>query len=218
MVGAALGGASRAAQLTQRLLVFSRRQPLAPEIASPNKLVTGMSDLLRRTLGEPVAIEIVLAGGLWNTFIDTNQLENALINLAVNSRDAMPDGGKLTIETANCYLDEAYCAMHDELRPGQYVGIFVTDTGIGHARADCRNGPLNRSSRPRGSARAPGLGLSQVYGFLKESGGHVKIYSEVGQGTSVKLYFPRHRGAAEAPRQRCPNRWRRPAPDTAKPC
>ena len=131
MIEAALGGAGRAAQLTQRLLVFSRRQPLAPEIVSPNKLVTGMSDLLRRTLGEPVAIEIVLAGGLWNTFIDTNQLENALINLAVNSRDAMPDGGKLTIETANCYLDEAYCAMHDELRPGQYVGIFVTDTGMG---------------------------------------------------------------------------------------
>ncbi len=197
MVGAALGGAARAAQLTQRLLVFSRRQPLAPEIASPNKLVAGMSDLLRRTLGEPVAIEIVLAGGLWNTFIDTNQLENALINLAVNSRDAMPDGGRLTIETANCYLDEAYCAMHDELRPGQYVGIFVTDTGSGMPAPI-----VERAFEPffttKGVGQGTGLGLSQVYGFLKESGGHVKIYSEVGQGTSVKLYFPRHRGAAEA--------------------
>ena len=217
MVGAALGGASRAAQLTQRLLVFSRRQPLAPEIASPNKLVTGMSDLLRRTLGEPVAIEIVLAGGLWNTFIDTNQLENALINLAVNSRDAMPDGGKLTIETANCYLDEAYCAMHDELRPGQYVGIFVTDTGMGMPE-DIVGRAFEPFFTTKGVGQGTGLGLSQVYGFLKESGGHVKIYSEVGQGTSVKLYFPRHHGAAEASRQRCPNRWRRPAPDTAKPC
>ncbi len=197
MVGAALGGASRAAQLTQRLLVFSRRQPLAPEIASPNKLVAGMSDLLRRTLGELVAIEIVLAGGLWNTFIDINQLENALINLAVNSRDAMPDGGKLTIETANCYLDEAYCAMHDELRPGQYVGIFVTDTGSGMPEPI-----VERAFEPffttKGIGQGTGLGLSQVYGFLKESGGHVKIYSEISQGTSVKLYFPRHRGAAEA--------------------
>ncbi len=196
-VGAALGGAARAAQLTQRLLVFSRRQPLAPEIASPNKLVAGMSDLLRRTLGEPVAIEIVLAGGLWNTFVDTNQLENALINLAVNSRDAMPDGGKLTIETANCYLDEGYCAMHSELQPGQYVGIFVTDTGSGMPEAI-----IDRAFEPffttKGVGQGTGLGLSQVYGFLKESGGHVKIYSEVGQGTSVKLYFPRHHGGAEA--------------------
>jgi PAS domain S-box-containing protein len=194
---AALGGAARAAQLTQRLLVFSRRQPLAPEIVSLNKLVAGMSDLLRRTLGEPVAIEIVLAGGLWNAFIDTNQLENALINLAVNSRDAMPDGGKLTIETANCYLDEAYCAMHDQLSPGQYVGIFVTDTGSGMPEEI-----VGRAFEPffttKGIGQGTGLGLSQVYGFLKESGGHVKIYSEVGQGTSVKLYFPRHRGAAEA--------------------
>ena len=197
MIEAALGGAARAAQLTQRLLVFSRRQPLAPEIVSPNKLVAGMSDLLRRTLGEPVAIEIVLAGGLWNTFIDTNQLENALINLAVNARDATPDGGKLTIETANCYLDEAYCALHDELRPGQYVGIFVTDTGSGMPAQI-----VERAFEPffttKGVGQGTGLGLSQVYGFLKESGGHVKIYSEVGQGTSVKLYFPRHHGAAEA--------------------
>ncbi|MGA8552305.1 MAG: ATP-binding protein, partial [Stellaceae bacterium] len=145
---------------------------------------------------EPVAIEIVLAGGLWNTFIDTNQLENALINLAVNSRDAMPDGGKLTIETANCYLDEAYCAMHDELRPGQYVGIFVTDTGMGMPE-DIVGRAFEPFFTTKGVGQGTGLGLSQVYGFLKESGGHVKIYSEVGQGTSVKLYFPRHHGAAE---------------------
>ena len=116
--------------LTHRLLAFSRRQPLVPEILLVNKLVAGMSDLMRRTLGEAILIEVVLAGGLWPTLADSNQLENALINLAINARDAMPEGGKLTIETANTHLDEAYARMHDEVQPGQYVGIFVTDTGI----------------------------------------------------------------------------------------
>ncbi|MBV8888226.1 MAG: GAF domain-containing protein [Alphaproteobacteria bacterium] len=197
MIAAALAGASRAAQLTQRLLVFARRQPLAPEVVSPNRLVSGMSDLLRRTLGEAVAIETVLAGGLWTTFVDSNQLENALINLAVNARDAMPNGGKLTVETANCHLDEAYCAVYPDLRPGQYVGIFVTDTGIGMPPEI-----IEKAFEPffttKGTGQGTGLGLSQVYGFLKESGGHVKVYSEPGQGTSVKLYFPRHWGAVAA--------------------
>jgi nitrogen-specific signal transduction histidine kinase/CheY-like chemotaxis protein len=198
MIAAALRGAFRGAELTQRLLVFARRQPLAPETLSANKLVSGMSDLLRRALGESVAIETVLAGGLWNVFADANQLENALINLAVNARDAMPDGGKLTIETANCYLDEAYCSMHADLIPGQYVGVFVTDTGSGMSE-DVIDKAFEPFFTTKETGQGTGLGLSQVYGFVKESGGHVKIYSEVGQGTCVKLYLPRQRGAAAAP-------------------
>jgi signal transduction histidine kinase/CheY-like chemotaxis protein len=194
MVAGALRGASRAALLTERLLAFSRRQPLMPQTVSVNTLVAGMSDLLRRTLGETVAIETVLAGGLWPAFVDTSQLENALINLAVNARDAMPDGGKLTIETANCRLDEAYAAMHDEVRPGQYVGIFVTDTGTGMAKEVVAQA-FEPFFTTKETGQGTGLGLSQVYGFIKQSGGHVKIYSEVGQGTTVKLYLPRHRGA-----------------------
>jgi signal transduction histidine kinase/TusA-related sulfurtransferase len=190
-LSAALRGTSRAALLTQRLLVFSRRQPLAPQMVTLNKVVSGMSELLQRTLGEAVAVETVLAGGLWPTFVDMNQLENALINLAVNARDAMPEGGKLTIETANCYLDEAYAEKQGDLRPGQYVGVFVTDTGMGMPEE-----VIAKAFEPffttKEVGQGTGLGLSQVYGFLKQSGGHVKIYSEVGHGTTVKLYFPRH--------------------------
>jgi PAS domain S-box-containing protein len=193
LIAAALKGAFRGAELTQRLLVFARRQPLAPQVVSPNKLVTGMSDLLRRALGEAVAIETVLAGGLWNIFADANQLENALINLAVNARDAMPDGGKLTIETANCYLDDAYCSMHADISPGQYVGLFVTDAGSGMPE-DVVEKAFEPFFTTKGMGQGTGLGLSQVYGFVKQSGGHVKIYSEVGQGTCVKLYLPRHHG------------------------
>jgi signal transduction histidine kinase len=193
LIAAALRGAFRGAELTQRLLVFARRQPLAPEVVSPNKLVAGMSDLLRRALGEAVAIETVLAGGLWNIFADANQLENALINLAVNARDAMPDGGKLTIESANCYLDDAYCSMHADLSPGQYVGMFVTDSGSGMPE-DVIKKAFEPFFTTKGIGQGTGLGLSQVYGFVKQSGGHVKIYSEAGQGTCVKLYLPRHHG------------------------
>src|SRR5271156_6794718 len=190
LIAAALRGAFRGAELTQRLLVFARRQPLAPEVVSPNKLVSGMSDLLRRALGEAVAIETVLAGGLWSVFADANQLENRLINLAVNARDAMPDGGKLTIETANCYLDEAYCSMQADLTPGQYVGLFVTDTGEGMPQ-DVVEKAFEPFFTTKGIGQGTGLGLSQVYGFVKQSGGHVKIYSEVGSGATVKLYLPR---------------------------
>ena len=161
---------------------------------SVNKLVAGMSDLLRRTIGEAILVETVLAGGLWPTLADGNQLENALINLAVNARDAMPDGGKLTIETANSHLDEAYARMHDEVEPGQYVGIFVTDTGIGMS-AETVAQAFEPFFTTKEIGQGTGLGLSQVYGFIKQSGGHVKIYSEVGEGTTVKLYLPRHRGA-----------------------
>jgi signal transduction histidine kinase/CheY-like chemotaxis protein len=192
MVTAALRGTARAALLTERLLAFSRRQPLAPRSTALNKLVAGMSELLKRIIGEAITIETVLAGGLWQTFADVNQLENALINLAVNARDAMPDGGRLTIETANCYLDESYVAMHGDVRAGQYVGVFVTDTGIGMSE-DVVAKAFEPFFTTKGVGHGTGLGLSQVYGFLKQSGGHVKIYSEIGQGTTIKLYFPRHR-------------------------
>jgi PAS domain S-box-containing protein len=196
IIAAALRGASRAAMLTQRLLAFSRRQPLTPEILSVNKLVAGMSDLMRRTIGETVLVETVLAGGLWPTMADSNQLENALINLAINARDAMPDGGKLTIETANTHLDEAYARMHDDVQPGQYVAIFVTDTGTGMS-AETAAQAFEPFFTTKEIGQGTGLGLSQVYGFIRQSGGHIKLYSEVGEGTTVKLYLPRYRGAED---------------------
>jgi len=196
IIAAALRGASRAAMLTHRLLAFSRRQPLMPEVLSVNKLVAGMSDLMRRTLGEAIQIEAVLAGGLWPTLADGNQLENALINLAINARDAMPEGAQLTIETANAHLDEAYARMHDEVQPGQYVGIFVTDTGIGMAPETVAQ-VFEPFFTTKEIGQGTGLGLSQVYGFTKQSGGHVMIYSEVGGGTTVKLYLPRYRGTED---------------------
>jgi signal transduction histidine kinase len=183
-------GAQRAATLTQRLLAFARRQALDPRPIDANKLVAGMSELLRRTLGEPVVIETVLAGGLWRTMTDPNQLESALLNLAVNARDAMPDGGKLTIETANSHLDESYVAQHQEVAPGQYVMIAVSDTGTGMEKS-----VIDHVFEPffttKEVGQGTGLGLSQVYGFIKQSNGHIKIYSELGQGTVVKLYLPR---------------------------
>jgi nitrogen-specific signal transduction histidine kinase/ActR/RegA family two-component response regulator len=183
-------GAERAATLTHRLLAFARRQSLDPKPLDPNKLVAGMSELLRRTLGESVALETVLAGGLWRTLADANQLENVLLNLAVNARDAMPGGGRLSIETANTYLDDAYAAEHDDVTAGQYVMIAVSDTGTGMDRQT-----LGRVFEPffttKEVGQGTGLGLSQVYGFIKQSNGHVNLYSEPGQGTVVKLYLPR---------------------------
>ena len=192
----ALEGATRASQLTARLMAFSRQQPLAPQVTDANKLVSGMSELLRRSIGEAVVVETVLAGGLWPTMIDAGQLENALVNLCVNGRDAMPDGGKLTIETSNAELDDRYTAEHDEVAPGHYVLISVTDTGTGMAPEI-----VERVFEPfyttKGVGKGTGLGLSQVFGFIKQSNGHVKIYSEIGEGTTVKLYLPRAaRGAA----------------------
>ena len=191
-------GAQRAAQLTARLLAFSRQQPLEPRAIDTNKLVGGMSELLRRTIGEHIAVETVLAGGLWPAFIDAGQLENAILNLCVNARDAMPDGGKLTLETNNTHLDERYAAEHDEVTVGQYVVLCITDTGTGmppHV--------IERAFDPfyttKGVGKGTGLGLSQVFGFVKQSAGHIKIYSEPDQGTTVKLYLPRHFGAASTP-------------------
>ncbi len=190
----ALQGAQRAATLTHRLLAFSRQQPLEPKPIEPNKLVSGMSELLRRTLGETVQLETVLAGGIWRTEVDPNQLENAVLNLAVNARDAMPEGGRLTIETANSHLDRTYvAALPEPVPPGQYVLVAVTDTGSG-MRPEIINRVFEPFFTTKEAGKGTGLGLSQVYGFVRQSGGHVKIYSELGEGTTVKIYLPRHFG------------------------
>ena len=189
----AVEGAERAAQLTQRLLVFSRQSPLEPRVLDFNKLVGGMSELLRRTIGEQLKVETVLAGGLWRVRVDPGQLEAAVLNLCVNSRDAMPEGGRLTIETANAHLDDAYAEVNAEAQAGQYVMVSVTDTGIGMP-ADVAERAFDPFFTTKGAGRGTGLGLSQVHGFIRQSGGHVKIYSEPGVGTTVKLYLPRHYG------------------------
>jgi len=202
-IDAALQGAHRATQLTQRLLAFSRQQALEPQALDSNKLISGMSDLLRRTLGEIIQVEIVLAGGLWKTFVDPGQLESAVLNIAVNARDAMGPGGKLTIETANAYLDENYEAAHADVKAGQYVLICITDTGLGMEPE-----VIAKAFDPFFTTKAPGkgtgLGLSQVHGFVKQSGGHVKIYSEPNQGTTLKIYMPRYHGDAEEAVERRP--------------
>jgi signal transduction histidine kinase len=193
MLDHAQEGADRAAALTAQLLAFARRQPLEPKTIEANKLVSGISELLRRTLGEQVQIETVLAGGLWRVHVDPEQLESALVNLAVNARDAMPEGGRLTIETANSELDERYARQHEEVRPGQYVMISVTDTGVGMT-SDVIEQAFEPFFTTKDVGRGTGLGLSQVFGFVKQSAGHVKIYSEPGDGTTVKIYLPRHVG------------------------
>ncbi len=196
--GSAMSGAKRAASLTQRLLAFSRRQPLDPKPIAANGLISNLADLLQRTLGEAIAIESVQGADLWAVEVDPNELEAALVNLAVNARDAMPDGGGLTIETANTHLDEAYAAHHTEVAPGQYVMIAVSDTGVGMdpETLDKVFEPFF-TTKPVG--KGTGLGLSQVYGFVKQSGGHVKIYSEPGRGTTVRLHLPRYLGEEDAP-------------------
>ena len=186
----AMAGARRASALTQRLLAFSRRQPLDPHPLDVNLLVSGMSELFHRVLGETISVETVRGAGLWMTEADPNELEAAILNLAVNARDAMHGGGHLTIETANAHLDNSYAAKQVEVTPGQYVAISVSDTGSGMDRETAARAfePFF-TTKPVGEGT--GLGLSQVYGFVKQSGGHVKIYSEVGQGTTVKIYLPR---------------------------
>jgi len=187
----AMQGAHRAANLTQRLLAFARRQPLKPEPVNANELIAGMSELLRRALGETIQMEVVAAAGLWLVEVDPIQLESAILNLALNARDAMPNGGKLTIETCNAFLDENYCRQRAELSPGQYVMLSVSDSGTGMARE-----VLDRAFEPffttKPAGQGTGLGLSQVYGFVKQSGGHVGLYSEPGQGSTVKIYLRRY--------------------------
>jgi signal transduction histidine kinase/CheY-like chemotaxis protein len=188
----AMHGARRAATLTKRLLAFSRQQPLSPSPLDINRLLNGLADFLKRALGEDVSLEIVGHGGVWLIEADAAELEAVVLNLAVNARDAMPDGGKLTIETSNSYLDEAYCQQHD-VAPGQYVLIAVSDTGSGMTRE-----VIERAFEPffttKQSGQGTGLGLSQVYGFVKQTGGHVKIYSELGEGTTIKIYLRRFIG------------------------
>lgn len=187
----AMRGARRAESLTQRLLAFSRQQPLEPKSIDIGRLVTGMSDLLRRSLGEQISVETVLAGGLWRALADPNQLEVAILNLAINARDAMPKGGKLTIETANVHLDDRYASAQIEVLPGQYVMVAVTDSGVGMP-PDVKARAFDPFFTTKDVGHGTGLGLSQVYGFVKQSRGHVKIYTEVGEGTTVKIYLPRY--------------------------
>ncbi len=194
-VQAASDASKRAASLTQRLLAFSRQQPLKPEIIDLNRLVLSMSDLLRHSIGADIRLETVLAAGGWRTEADPNQLENVILNLCVNARDAMPGGGHLTIETQNAHLDPRYVSSELGVPPGQYVMIAVTDTGTGMppevvARA------FDPFFTTKEVGKGTGLGLSQVYGFVKQSGGHVRIYSEVGTGTTIKIYLPRAENAA----------------------
>ncbi|WP_237479062.1 ATP-binding protein [Lichenibacterium dinghuense] len=194
--GLALASANRAAALTHRLLAFSRRQPLEAKAVDANALVHAMGELLRRTLGESVVLRSVETPGLWATLCDPHQLENALLNLAINARDAMPDGGRLTIETANAVLDESYVAREPGVLPGAYVMVSVSDTGTGMPpEVVARAFDPFFTTKPIG--QGTGLGLSMIYGFVKQSDGHIKIYSEPGQGTSIKLFLPRFRGAGE---------------------
>jgi signal transduction histidine kinase len=193
----ALSGANRAAALTKGLLAFSRQQPLDPRPADINKCVGDMSELLRRSLGEHIAVETVLGGGLWRAFVDVPQLESAILNLAVNARDAMTagsedgvGGGRLTIETSNAFLDKAYADTHAEVIPGQFVLVAITDTG-GGMTAEVMERAFDPFFTTKGLGEGTGLGLSQVHGFLKQSRGHIKLYSELGVGTTVKLYLPR---------------------------
>jgi signal transduction histidine kinase len=217
-VDQALEGAQRAARLTQSLLAFSRQQPLAPRPVDVNATVAEMSHVLRSTLGEQISIETVLAGGLWPAMIDRPQLESAILNLAINARDAMPGGGKLTLETANTYLDEHYARDNAGVAPGQYVLLALTDTGMGMP-PEVAEKAFDPFFTTKAAGQGTGLGLSQVHGFLKQSGGHVKIYTEPGRGVTVKLYMPRsfdpagREAAPEPPPQPSPApRWPRRPP------
>ena len=194
-VAGAMASVNRAAALTHRLLAFARRQALDPRPTDVNALVAGMTELIRRTVGPAVRVETVCAAGLWPTLIDPNQLESALLNLCINARDAMPEGGRLTIETVNAALDEAYVATERDLRAGQYVALAVTDTGSGMT-PDVMARAFEPFFTTKPIGQGTGLGLSMLYGFAKQSDGHVRIYSEVGRGTTVRVYLPRHGDAA----------------------
>jgi signal transduction histidine kinase len=184
----------RAASTTARLLAFARQQPLDPKPTDINKVVSGMAELLRDALGETVSMEVVLGSGLWTVALDRNHLETAILNLAINGRDAIPHSGKLTIETSNVFLDESYARIHAEVNPGQYAMVAVSDTGVGMP-SEVASRAFEPFFTTKEFGRGTGLGLSQVFGFVKQSGGHVKIYTEQGQGTTIKMYFPRLLGA-----------------------
>jgi CheY-like chemotaxis protein len=189
-VTAAQGAAKRAAALTHRLLAFSRRQTLEPRPTDINKLVSGMEELIRRTVGPATSIEVVAAADLWVTRVDPNQLENALLNLCINARDAMPDGGRMTIETANRWIDDQ-TARERDMAPGQYISLCVSDTGAGMTpEVVAKAFDPFFTTKPLGAGT--GLGLSMTYGFARQSGGQVRIYSELGQGATICIYLPRH--------------------------
>ncbi|MGC1885410.1 MAG: response regulator, partial [Stellaceae bacterium] len=189
--------AERAARLTKQLLAFARRQPLQPEIVNLGQVMQEILPLMRRAVGEAVIVECVTAGGLWNTTVDASEFQSAVLNLAINARDAMPEGGKLTVEMTNAALDDAYAARHAEVDPGQYVLFAITDTGKGMDDVTMARA-LDPFFTTKSAGEGTGLGLPQVYGFVKQSGGHLKIYSEVGEGTTVKLYLPRNFGEETA--------------------
>ncbi|SFJ99927.1 CHASE3 domain-containing protein [Methylocapsa palsarum] len=189
--------AERGARLTKQLLAFARRQPLQPEVVAVGPLMTEILPLVLRAVGETIEVECISSGGLWNTIVDPAQFQSAVLNLAINARDAMPDGGKLTIEAVNASLDDSYAARHAEVEPGQYVMFAITDTGLGMDEAT-KSRALDPFFTTKPVGEGTGLGLPQVYGFVKQSGGHIKIYSEAGEGTTVKLYLPRSDGQAVA--------------------
>jgi CheY-like chemotaxis protein len=189
-VASALQAVQRGAKLSSQLLAYARRQPLQPVVINPARAVSDMDEMLRRVLGETIEIEMIKGGGLWSISADPHQLENVLLNLAINARDAMPNGGKLTIEIGNAMLDDTYVAFEPDITPGQYVMFAISDTGIGMSPE-----VMERACEPFFSTKpeghGTGLGLSMAYGFVKQTGGHFKIYSEEGHGTTFKLYFPR---------------------------
>src|SRR5260370_15421749 len=189
-VANAIAGTERAARLTRQLLAFARRQPLEPRVVNLGRMMSEMADLLRRTLGERIEVTTVIAEGLWNTLADPAQIENAVLNLAINARDAMPDGGKLTIELSNASLDEAYAARQADVAAGPYVMLAVTDTGTGMA-PPVRARAFEPFFTPKPDGQRTGLGLPQGYGFVGPSDGHIPIYSQPGHGTARKIYLPR---------------------------
>jgi CheY-like chemotaxis protein len=195
----ALWSARRGGELTRRLLAFARKQPLKPEVIDLNDVVRGMTELLRRTLGTNVRIDELLAPGLWPAVADRGELERAVVNLAVNARDAMQGAGTLTLETRNALLDEDYAEQFEEVTPGEYVLLAITDTGTGMA-AETMQRVFEPFFTTKETGQGSGLGLSMVYGFVKQSGGHISIYSRIEHGTSVKLYLPRAATANEQPK------------------
>ena len=197
LANSAMHAADRGGKLVQRLLSFSRRQSLRPQALDASRLVSDMTELLRRTLGEHVAVQVHLGERLWLAHVDRNQLENALLNLVINARDAMPEGGQLTIATENARLDAEYAARHQDVRPGDYVLLSVSDTGQGMT-PEVQARAFEPFFTTKEAGRGSGLGLSMIYGFVKQSHGHVKICSEVGRGTTVELYLPRARSDSQA--------------------
>jgi PAS domain S-box-containing protein len=193
----ALGAVDRGAKLSSQLLAFARRQPLQPRVLNPGRVVRGMEELVRRAVGEMIDVETVVSASLWNATLDPGQLENVVLNLAINARDAMAGGGRLTIELSNTMLDDTYVSVAHEVPPGQYVQLAITDTGSGMT-PEVRERSIEPFFTTKGEGQGTGLGLSMAFGFVKQSGGHFRIYSEVGHGTTIKAYFPRTMAAEEA--------------------